>query len=45
MPKDKDFGFQRSPRPEQPDQSAPDHLQRSLIDGIIDRFASVSQLF
>jgi hypothetical protein len=31
VPKHKDFGFQRSARPEQPDQGAPDHLQRSLI--------------
>jgi hypothetical protein len=39
MPKYKVFGFQRSPRPEQI------NLQRSLIDGTINRFAGVSQLF
>jgi hypothetical protein len=40
--KNEDFGFRRSPRPEQPDQGAPDRL---LIDRTINPFAGVSQLF
>ena len=43
VPKHKDFGFQRSARPEQPDQGAPEHLQTSLIVELsTDSRASVS---
>jgi len=42
MPEHDDFRFQRSARPEQPDQGT--NLQRSLIERTIDRFAGVSQL-
>jgi hypothetical protein len=45
MPKYKDFGFQRSPRPEQPDQPAPDQSAKIAHRRTIDRFADVSQLF
>jgi transposase InsO family protein len=45
MPKNKDFGFQRSPRPKQPDQGTPDQPANIAHRGTIHRFASVSQLF
>jgi hypothetical protein len=41
----KNFGFQRGARPDQPHQARQIKLQRSLIDGTINRFAGVSQLF
>ena len=45
MAKHKDFGFQRSPDRNSPIKAHQINLQRSLIEGTIDRFAGVSQLF
>jgi hypothetical protein len=45
VPKHKDFGFQRNARRNSPIKAHQINLQRSLIDGTIDRFAGISQLF
>jgi hypothetical protein len=45
VPKDKDFGLQCCPRPEQSDHSAPDQPAEIAIAATINRFAGCRQLF